>query len=112
MTDCIELAGQLGKALAASPQAAALRAARQAFELHPELARTLEEYQKQIDRISELESQNKPIEVADKQRLQELNGKLVSAEAFKKLTAAQVEYVDLMRKVNDRLRHELAETEM
>ena len=37
--------------------------------------------------------------------------RLVSAEVFKRYTAAQVEYVDLMRKVNEALRAELAETE-
>ena len=49
--------------------------------------------------------------MADKHRLQELNDKLVASQEFKKFTAAQVEYVDLMRKVNEEIRRELAETE-
>jgi len=111
VTDCIELASRLGKAIADSPQAVALRAARAALNAEAELTSTLGEYQKQADKIAQLEREQKPVEVEDKHKLQELNDKLVASEVFKKFTAAQVEYVDLMRKVNDAIRRELAETE-
>jgi cell fate (sporulation/competence/biofilm development) regulator YlbF (YheA/YmcA/DUF963 family) len=111
VTDCIELASRLGKAMADSPEAVALRAARVALNAEAELTSTLSEYQKQADKIAQIERQQKPVEVEDKHKLQELNDKLVASEVFKKFTAAQVEYVDLMRKVNDAIRRELAETE-
>ena len=111
MTDCIELATRLGKAMAESPQATALREARTAMSNEPDLIQTLADYQEQAARIAQLEREQKPTEVADKHRLQELNDKLVASQEFKKFTAAQVEYVDLMRKVNEEIRRELAETE-
>jgi cell fate (sporulation/competence/biofilm development) regulator YlbF (YheA/YmcA/DUF963 family) len=111
VTDCIELAARLGKAMADSPEAVALRAAREALNAEPELTRTLGEYQKQADKIARLEREQKPVEVEDKHKLQELNDDLVASDVFKKFTAAQVEYVDLMRKVNDAIRRELTETE-
>ena len=111
MSDCIELAARLGKAMAGSPQAVALRAAREALNAEPEVTRMLGEYQKQVDKVGQLEREQKPVGVEDKHRLQELNDKLVASDAFKKFTAAQVEYVDLMRKVNNAIRTELTETE-
>ena len=111
MSACIELAKRLGKAIADSPQAADLRAARQALEAREELMKTLDEYQKQTDKVEQLQREKKPVEVEDKHKLQELNNRLIASEIFKSFTAAQVEYVDLMRKVNAALRAELDATE-
>ena len=58
-----------------------------------------------------MEETRKPVEVNDKHRLAELHDKLVSEETFKKYTAAQVDYVDLMRRVNDALRRQLSDVE-
>jgi cell fate (sporulation/competence/biofilm development) regulator YlbF (YheA/YmcA/DUF963 family) len=44
-------------------------------------------------------------------RLQELQQKLLAHEVFKTFTAKQVDYVDLMRQVNDVIRKHLAPTE-
>ena len=111
MTASIELARRLGKAIADSPQGAAFRAARQELNAQPDVQKTLQDYQQQAEKIGQLEAEQKPVEVVDKHRLQELNDNLVASEVFKKFTAAQVEYVDLMRKVNQALQAELAETE-
>jgi cell fate (sporulation/competence/biofilm development) regulator YlbF (YheA/YmcA/DUF963 family) len=106
-----ELAGKLGKALSQSPQALALRAARAEMDKQPQIAQALQEYQNQADKIGQLDSEQKPIEVEDKKLLQQLRDKLVSFEIFKKFTAAQMEYVSLMHDVNETLRKALAETE-
>ena len=111
MTAVIELASRLGKAIADSPEAAGLRAVRDELSAQPELAQTLKDFREQAAKVARLERENKPVEVDDKHRLQELNNKLVASEVFKKFTAAQVEYVDLMRKVNNAIRRELTETE-
>lgn len=111
MADITELARQLGRAINSSPQAAGLRAARKALGDEPELDKLLKDYQGQAEKIAKLEEEKKPIEVEDKHKLQRLQDKLFASESFKKFTAAQVEYVDLMRRVNDALRRQLAETE-
>ena len=111
MNEIIQMAERLGNAVARSAQASGLRAARKAFEAQPDAKKLLADYQAQADKIAQLEGQAKPVEVEDKHRLQELHDKLVANELFRKLTAAQVEYVDLMRRVNDALRRALAETE-
>ena len=111
MEEITQMAERLGKAIAGSPQAAALREAREALSTEKDTTQMLEEYRRQAHKIAELEADQKPVEPEDKQRLDELHEKLIATESFKKLTAAQVEYVDVMRKVNDALRKHLVETE-
>ncbi|MCD4699861.1 MAG: YlbF family regulator [Phycisphaerae bacterium] len=111
MTDIIELAERLGKAIGNSSQASTLRGAREEMNKQGEIAQLLKDYQAQAGKIAESEHENKPVEVDDKHKLQELHGKLVASDVFKKFTAAQVEYIDLMRQVNETLQKQLSETE-
>ena len=111
MDAIIQLAERLGKAIADSPAATKLQEARKAMAGEADLTKTLDEYQKQSQKVAMLESENKPVEVADKHALRDLQDKLVSADAFKKFTAAQVDYVDLMRKVNEALQSQLSQIE-
>ena len=112
MSDAIvELAGRLGKAIADSPAAAELRAARKAVTDHPEAGRLFKEFQDQSLKIAKLESEEKPVEVDDKHKLRDLHEKLIATEQFKKFTAAQVEYADLMRQVSEAMQSKLEEGE-
>ena len=111
MQNILDLAAQLGKAIAESPQAEKLRAAKQELDRHADLAAMLKDFSAQADKISKLQAENKPVEVDDKHRLSELEDKLVGHEIFKRYMAAQVDYVDLMRKVNGELRRHLAAVE-
>ena len=111
MDDTLELARKLGAALAQSPQASRLKLVREELQKDDALNRTLQDYQHQAQKIAQLEQDKKPVEVGDKHRLEELHDHLVSSDLFKRFTAAQVEYVDLMRRVNDELRHHLRDVE-
>jgi len=111
VNDIVELAQKLGAAIAQSPQAAKLRVARKALEAQPEARKLMEDFRQQSMKIAQLEQEQKPVEVEDKRKLQEMNDKLVSHQVFKDYTAAQVDYVDLMRKVNSSIGKALAEVE-
>ena len=111
MQAIVELAARLGKAIAESPQAATLRAAKEELNRHAELAAMLKDFSAQADKIAHLEAEGKPVEVDDKHRLEEMEGKLVSHDVFKRYTAAQMDYVDLMHQVNAELRKCLAPVE-
>lgn len=111
MPDVMKLAEELGKAINDSPQAVALRKIRDELSKQPEMTKLLNDFRDHTDKIARLEADQKPVEVDDKRRLQDLHGKLVATDIFKKYTAAQVEYVDVMRRVNDTLRKHLADTE-
>ncbi len=103
----IELAGRLGKAIADSPAATELNATRKAIEEHPEISKLYREFHDQSLKVGKLESEEKPVEVADKHKLLELREKLIASAEFKKYTAAQVEYADLMRQVSDAMQSKL-----
>lgn len=111
MKSILELAEQLGQAISDSPQADAMRKARQALEAEEGLMQTLNDYQEQADKVGRLEQENKPVEVDDKHKLRRLHDTLVSSEAFKAFNAAQMDYADLMRQVNGALRSKLESVE-
>lgn len=111
MADIIQLAEALGKAIGAAPEAAAMRDARQALQGKPELRQMLNDYQGQINRIGRLEHEGKPVDAADKQKLQAMHDKLIADPVFKKLTEAQMDYVELLRKVNNAVKQQLKGTE-
>jgi cell fate (sporulation/competence/biofilm development) regulator YlbF (YheA/YmcA/DUF963 family) len=109
MAEIMELAQQLGKKIAESPASKNVQQAHKEVEADAELAQTLQEYQAQAEKISQLEAENKPVEVDEKRTLQNLHDKLVASDKFKKFSAAQVEYIDLMRKVNQAIQGQLAQ---
>ena len=105
----IQLAETLGRALAETPETTKLRETRQGLQDDSDTAELLKQYQQQVEKVAQMERDKKPIEVDDKHKLQELEDKLLGAEPFKKFTAAQVDYADLMRKVNEAIRKQLGE---
>ena len=111
MDKLIELADQLGKAVSGSPQATNLRSVRKTLKADEKTMSLLKNYDTHAEKLSQLETTNKPIEVEDKRKLHDLHNELVSSDLFKNYTAAQVEYVDIMRKVNEAIRSHIAETE-
>jgi len=111
MNDIIKLADQLGKAIADSPAAQAYKRTREQMNAQPNVMDLLESFRRQSDKIMQASQKNQPIEVEDKHKLKELHAKLVSEEAYKNFSAAQVEYFDLMRKVNERINSYLSNIE-
>ncbi|MHC4717150.1 MAG: YlbF family regulator [Planctomycetota bacterium] len=111
MSEILQLAEQLGKAIASSPQVVRLREARKALAAEAGTTKLLADYQQHADKIAGLEAEQKAVEPEDKRKLQELHDTLVASDAFKKYTASQVEYVDLMRTINDTIRKSLGDVD-
>jgi cell fate (sporulation/competence/biofilm development) regulator YlbF (YheA/YmcA/DUF963 family) len=107
----IALAEKLGKALADSEPATKVHHAKEAIRQDSELTETLRDFESAAHKVRQLSAENKPIEPADKQKLEQLHSVLIASDAFKKLTAAQVEYAELMRKINETINGQLAEIE-
>jgi cell fate (sporulation/competence/biofilm development) regulator YlbF (YheA/YmcA/DUF963 family) len=107
MQDILDLAQRLGKAIAESPQARKLLEARRELDKHKDLLDLLKAHREQAARLARLEEEQKPIEVDDKHKLAEIETRLAAADPMKSLTAAQMEYVDLMRKVNQTLQQHM-----
>ena len=107
-TAIIELAKKLGRAITDSPAAADMMAARKAIDDNAEVGKLYKDFQEQSLKLARLQSEHKPIEVDDKHKLRDLNDKLIGSGEFKKYTAAQVEYADLMRRVNEAMQAEMS----
>lgn len=103
MADIVEMADQLGKAIADSPAAQTFRQTREQMNAQPEMMKLMEDYSAQSIKINEATQKNLPIEVDDKHKLDELRQALVSQESYKAFSAAQMDYFDMMRKVNEKI---------
>jgi cell fate (sporulation/competence/biofilm development) regulator YlbF (YheA/YmcA/DUF963 family) len=100
MDELIRKAEELGHLLASHPRFAALMAARDAVRANETSRKLMADYETHVQRIEDLTLANKPIEVADKHKLAELE-KVVAADVrIKELTKAQMEFSDLLNRIN------------
>lgn len=93
-------AAELGKLIAESPSGKALLKAREELQADKEAHAILESYQKQLQKIAELEEDGKPIEPEDKRMLAELQQEVASHSTLKLWMKAQADFSQLMHKVN------------
>ena len=103
MSDVQELlnkARSLGVALAGHPRVRAHYEAQRAVRADPEAQKLLQDYQAQLNHIRRLEAARKPIEVADKRKLRDLEARMAGHEALKTLMRTQADQVEIMAQVN------------
>jgi cell fate (sporulation/competence/biofilm development) regulator YlbF (YheA/YmcA/DUF963 family) len=75
-------------------------AAQQAVKQDASANQLLHDYQAKMERIRRLEEEGKPIEVADKHQLRDLESGLAGHEMLKALMRAQADYLELMTQIN------------
>ncbi len=93
-------AGKLGKLIADTAASKAFLKARQMVEADEQAIKLIEDYQRQMQKIAQLENSAKPIEPEDKHKLTELQQKVASNETLKCWMKAQADFSELMGKVN------------
>ena len=96
----LEQARELGRALADHPHVRAWHEASRAVQEDSQARQLLEEYHKQVEHIRKLEAEVKPVEVADKRKLADLQAQVAGHELIKRMMAAEADYVTLLRQVN------------
>lgn len=96
----LEQARKLGEALASHARVKAYMEARQAASQDSAAQQLLKDYQQAAKRIQQLQMQNKPIEVADKHKLGDLEAKMAGNSALKALMRAQADYLELMNQID------------
>ena len=99
MERLIELAQQLGKRIADHERTTLLKQAQKEVNEDAEAIQIIQDYQKQADKIHQLEHEQKPIEVADKHKLSDLESKISTYPKLAQLTKRQVDFVEMMQKV-------------
>ncbi len=101
MEDIIEYARELGKKISTHPRMVDFMKAARAVAEDKDAQATLKAYEEQVHKIRELESANKPIEVADKHKLADCETAVAGNDKLKKMMKHQADYLQMMSKVNN-----------
>ena len=96
----VEEAEKVGQLVAQHPAVARYRDAQRAVTGDPEAGRLLAEFDRQLETLSRQEQSGLPITDAQRMQLESLQGRIVSNLKIKALNLAQVDFVDLLRKVS------------
>ncbi len=97
----IKAAAELGEKLGEHPKVGRLEAAIQKLKEDTEAQRALNDLNRHLQAVAEKEMSGQPIEVADKQRLQALQTEVVHNLVLREFQLAQMDYVDLVRRLDD-----------
>ena len=95
----LEEAEKLGQLVAQHPAVARFKQAQKAVADDPEAGRLLNEFDRQLDALGRQEQSGLPVSDAQRMQLESLQSRIVSHLKIKALNLAQVEFVDLLRRV-------------
>ena len=93
-------ADKLGSLVAQHPAVEKYKQAQKAVTEDPDASRTMAEFERQMETLVRQESSGMPVTDAQRQALESLQSRIVSNIKVKALNMAQVEFIDLLRKVN------------
>ena len=108
MEHILKLARDLGKQIAKHERFQALRQAEETVRNDAETRDLLAAAERQRKSLAEKESARKPIEPAEKHEMQRLNEALETNENLQPLAKAQADYLQLMKRVDEAIREQLA----
>lgn len=99
--EILDSAAELGKKIASHVSAGKLENAMSKLREDIDAQRLLNDYQRHLHTLAEKESRQQPIEVEDKHKLEDLQGKVIRNAVLRDLQMAQMDYLDLMRRVDE-----------
>ena len=105
----LDSADKLGTLVAQHPAVSRYQQAQEVLAKDPDAGRLLNEFNRQIMTLARQEEQGMPVTDAQRHQLETLQVQLSSHLKIKSLNIAQMEFVDLMRKVSDAIRRHIAE---
>lgn len=103
------MAEQLGKLVAQHPAIERYQKAQRSLAEDPDAGRLLNDFNRQIMTLSRQEESGMPVTDAQRRQLEAFQMQLSSHLKIKAMNAAQVEFVDLLRRVSDTIRKHVAE---
>ena len=101
MEKILELAKQLGQEIANNKIAKQYFEASKALDEDADAQELIKQYEQQAQQLAMKERQAQPIEPQEKQKLADLQAKIAENPKIKQWMQEQVEYVNLLRKVNE-----------
>ncbi len=111
MDELLRKAEDLGQSLAQHPRFKELIDARDAVREDADARTLMQDYEEQVRKIQKLTEAKQPIEVEDKHKLGELEQAISSNEKVKRLTQAQVNFSEMMGRVNRAIYEKIAPAE-
>jgi cell fate (sporulation/competence/biofilm development) regulator YlbF (YheA/YmcA/DUF963 family) len=106
----LDAAEKLSQLVADHPAVARYKAAQKSVADDPEAGRMLADFDRQIETLARQEQQGMPVTDVQRAALENLQSRIVSHIKIKNLNLAQVEFIDLLRKVNQTIQRPLTET--
>ena len=107
--EILDAAEKVGQMVAQHPAAEKYRQAQQALASDPDAARLMNDFNRQLMTLARQEEAGMPVSDAQRHSLEGLQMQLASHLKVKALNMAQVEFVDLMRRISDSVRKYVAE---
>ena len=101
MEKILELAKQLGQEIANDSIAKQYFDASKSLDGNSEAQELIKQYEQQAQQLAMKERQAQPVEPQEKQKLSDLQTQIAENPTIKQWMQAQVEYVNLLRKVNE-----------
>lgn len=101
---------KLGQLVAQHPAVARYKQARETVDKDPEATRMLSDLDRQIENLTRQQQSGLPITDAQQQQLEFMQNRIVSHIKIKALNLAQVEFVDLLRRVTQTIQRQLTES--
>jgi cell fate (sporulation/competence/biofilm development) regulator YlbF (YheA/YmcA/DUF963 family) len=102
-------AEKLGQLVAQHPAVAKYKQAQKSVSDDAEAARLLADFDRQLETLSRQEQSGLPVTDAQRQQLETLQSRIVSHIKVKNLNMAQVEFIDLLRRVTQTIQRPLTD---
>ena len=98
--EILDLANKLGDLVSQHPAVAKYKDAQKLVSADPDAGRLLADFDRQLETLSRQEASGMGITDAQRRSLETLQSQIMSHIKIKNLNMAQVDFVDLLRKVN------------
>src|SRR5215212_517449 len=102
-------AEKLGQLVAQHPAVARYKQAQKSVADDPEAGRLLADFDRQIETLGRQEQSGLPVTDAQRMQLESLQSRIISHIKIKALNLAQVEFIDLLRRVTQTIQKHVAE---
>ena len=102
-------ADKLGNLVAQHPAVEKYKQAQKAVMEDPDASRTMAEFERQLESLARQEATGMPVTDAQRSQLESLQSRIVSNIKVKALNMAQVEFIDLLRKVNQAIQSKVVD---
>ena len=103
----LDEASKLGELVKQHPAVSRYKEARKAVEQDADANRLMAEFDRQIETLSRQQASGMPVTDAQQQALESLQSRIVSHLKIKALNLAQVDFVDLLRKITQTIQRPL-----